>query len=101
MDSYHKSKKLIIYYFISYIACFFLFLTLYIIYPNNILILIQLLIYAGIMKIFSIKFSELDWKFECIKKEYNDIFFHVTQIMPFFMIFLSYISVKLLNYLEF
>ena len=53
------------------------------------------------MKIFSIKFSELDWKFECIKKEYNDIFFHVTQIMPFFMIFLSYISVKLLNYLEF
>ncbi len=99
MDSYYKSKKLIIYYFISYIACFFLFLTLYIIYQNNILILIQLIVYAGIMKIFSIKFSDLDWKFECIKKEYNDLFFHVTQIMPFFMIFLCYISVKLLNYL--
>ena len=99
MESYQKSKKLIFYYFISYIACFFLFLALYIIYQNNILILIQIFVYAGIMKIFSIKFSDLDWKFECIKKEYNDMFFHVTQIMPFFMIFLSYISVKLLNYL--
>ena len=99
MEYYQKSKKLIICYFISYIACFFLFLALYIIYQNNILILIQLFIYAGIMKIFSIKFSDLDWKFECIKKEYNDIFFHVTQIMPFFMIFLSLISLKLLNYL--
>lgn len=99
MDSYHNSKKLIISYFISYIICFFIFLSLYIIYRNNILIILQLFCYAGIMKIFSIKFSELDWKFEYIKEEHENIFFHITQIMPFFMIFLSYISINLINFI--
>ncbi len=44
------------------------------------------------MKIFSIKFSELDWKFEYIKEEHENIFFHITNNAFFHDILKSYIN---------